>query len=119
MANHPNNTGQSPGKVPVSLSMSRKQSRRPEEPLGAATETKQAPSYSHSIPPEAKVGGSIGYTINVGNYESVRVDASATMPATVDDIASGKAHDGLYAILQEVIDVYQDRVREEFEKVRS
>jgi hypothetical protein len=52
-----------------------------------------------------------GATINIGDFESVRVDVSAT--ADLDD---GEVFDTAYAQLKETVD---DAVREEVRRVRG
>lgn len=62
----------------------------------------------------AAVSGNIGVTINTGNYESLRIDIGATIPANTEDIVTGVAHLNLYQILEARLQKYSQEAKRAF-----
>lgn len=102
-------------RTPVSTTISHKIRGKPEQPLGSEVmpTTVNIPNSQEGFP-KCQIGANIGYTINVDNYESVRIDVSATIPTSLPLFKSGKAHDILFATLQGILDYHSDRIVADF-----
>lgn len=69
---------------------------------------------TNEIDPDVRVGASVGYTVNVGNYESIRIDVTANIPTTLNAYIDGSAYQELFSRLTELAATYRDKILTSF-----
>lgn len=79
---------------------------------GSETEKIQVRNFSDV--PVAMVGYTLGLTYNLGNYESVRVSVSVTLPSYVEEL--DKAYEYARKFVEERFGEIDKQIREEIER---